>query len=133
MTLDAITHAEDFVSKWEAESPPYELPNGEVINTERETPLCFTIKGQECSLDADIKNVVTLVRKPTQEVFAGYDLFFIFEKIGVLRWQFRTVDIDGAEEIHYRGRYTQTKQNAQEYLDKYRKLTKIKQTIPESA
>lgn len=117
MSLEALEHAPEFADKWGQKDPPYELPNGEQVTKQHSA--CFTVIGDEESIQLNNNDIVTLLQTATKEVFAGYDLFFIFEKIGVINWRFRTVDIDGNEEIHFSGRYSTVRENAQEYLNKY--------------
>jgi len=122
MKLEAIENAPTFAEKWGEKSSPYVLPNEETI-TDKCNKLCYlTIKGQEHSITNTNPNIITIVQKPTKEVFAGFELFFIFEKYGLLKWRFRTVDIDGNEEIHKIGRYSTVKEYTQTYLDKYNKF-----------
>lgn len=119
MTLEALENAPTFAEKWQDLSPPYELPNGEILTAKSRPYNYFTVRGQEHSITNDIPNIITLLRKPTKEVFAGYELFFIFEKVGVLKWRFRTIDIDGTEEVHKTGRYTTVRDYTQDYLERY--------------
>lgn len=125
MTLEALENAPTFAEEWQNKSPPYELPNGEVI-TQRSKPYnYFTVRGQEHSITNEIPNIITLHRKPTKELFAGYELFFIFEKIGLINWRFRTIDIDGKEETHKIGRYTAVREYTQDYLEQYANFNKL--------
>lgn len=119
MSLEALEDAPTFAEKWADESSPYELPNGEQLTNKCSKYCYLTVKGQEHSIENTNQNIITLLRKPTQEVFAGFNLFYVFEKIGLLKWQFRTIDIDGTEEIHKIGRYTQVQQYTQDYLNRY--------------
>lgn len=117
MTLEAVENAPAFAETWNAQQPPYELPNGEQIDA-KDCPH-LTIRGQKQSINPEAENIITLIRSPTREVFVGFDLFFIFEKTGLLTWQFRTIDIDGREETHIKGRYKQVQTYTQNYINKY--------------
>lgn len=126
MTLEAVENAPSFAESWNTQQSPYKLPNGETID-EKSSPH-ITIRGQETSLQSTSENIINLIRSPTREVFVGFDLFFVFEKIGFFTWQFRTIDIDGTEETHKKSRYTVVKNTAQEYLDRYRPFDQSVQT-----
>jgi len=126
MTIEAVENAPSFAKTWVSQQPPYTLPNGETID--EKPPPYLTIKGQETSLQSNSENIVPLIRSPTREVLIGFELFFIFEKTGIFTWQFRTIDIDGTEEIHTHGRYSSVKNTAQAYLNKYKAFDKSVET-----